>query len=97
MRNIGTWSSWAPSNPTTIILLVQQGLGRQGPREWGEGSLGAGRRDNTVVMSRMARALLLFTGFLGKKWISTGGTGEGRATQAEETSCAKALKLGRGG
>lgn len=59
--------------------------------------MGAGRRDNTVVIGRMARALLLFTGFLGKKWISTGGTGEGRALQAEETSCAKALKLGREG
>ena len=46
--------------------------------------MGAGRRDNTVVTGRMARALLLFTGFLGKKWISTGGTGEGRALQAEE-------------
>ena len=46
--------------------------------------MGAGRRDNTVVLGRMARALLLFTGFLGKKWISTGGTGEDRALQAEE-------------
>lgn len=50
-----------------------------------------------MVLGRMARALLLFTGFLGKKWISTGGTGEDRALQAEEMSCEKALKLGREG
>lgn len=89
-----TWSSQVSSNPMTIILLCSPRSRKTKIK--GVGSIGTRKRDNIgqLGIGPHGQGPPCTHRLPGKKWISTGEMGEGRALHTEDMSCVKALRQG---